>query len=396
MNGYKAYAQVLDWGGHVTKMVVRMPETVSALDPADFTVHVQKIDPETGMVAMTPKSFFSKTMRPAVGELAIREAYPCDGDGNEAASGEYAALIPYYGPQYPYSGLNFQKRGYTTFSDPRYTVCWKGQVVANRGEVTLEGRELVETGVAASGLKYAWVKPQIENEKPPVVIWLHGAGEGGWDPYIAVLGNKVINIAFPKIQGYFGGAYLFAPQCPTMWMDDGSGEYHREGKSMYVGKLKAAIDEFLDAHPEIDRDRVYIGGCSNGGFMTMDLLIRAPELFAAAAPCCEAFLDDGITDEMLQRIRDIPLWLVWAENDRIVPPERYALPTWRRLSALGAPELRRTVLKRVTDPTGLYCTPEGAPCEYNGHFSWVPFLDGVCRDAAGEDLWHWLAVQRRR
>ena len=53
MNGYKAYAQVLDWGGHVTKMVVRMPETVSALDPADFTVHVQKIDPETGMVAMT-------------------------------------------------------------------------------------------------------------------------------------------------------------------------------------------------------------------------------------------------------------------------------------------------------------------------------------------------------
>ena len=65
MNGYKAYAQVLDWGGHVTKMVVRMPETVSALDPADFTVHVQKIDPETGMVAMTPKSFFSKTMRSA-------------------------------------------------------------------------------------------------------------------------------------------------------------------------------------------------------------------------------------------------------------------------------------------------------------------------------------------
>ena len=59
------------------------------------------------------------------------------------------------------------------------------------------------------------------------VIWLHGAGEGGWDPYIAVLGNKVINIAFPKIQGYFGGAYLFAPQCPTMWMDDGSGQYHR-------------------------------------------------------------------------------------------------------------------------------------------------------------------------
>ena len=124
-------------------------------------------------------------------------------------------------------------------------------MIANRGELTLEGRDLVETGVSASGLKYAWVKPQIENEKPPVIIWLHGAGRQAWPgtPDIAILGNKVINLAYPKIQGYFGGAYVSAPQCPTMWMDDGSGEYHREGKSMYVGKLKATIDEFLDARP---------------------------------------------------------------------------------------------------------------------------------------------------
>ena len=33
------------------------------------------------------------------------------------------------------------------------------------------------------------------------------------------------------------------------------------------------------------------------GLTVVDLLFRAPELFAAAAPCCEAFLDDGITDD---------------------------------------------------------------------------------------------------
>lgn len=405
MNGYKAYAQVLDWGGHVTKMVVRMPETVSALDPADFTVHVQKIDPETGMVAMTPKSFFSKTMRPAVGELAIREAYPCDEEGNEADAGEYAALIPYYGPQYPYSGLNFQKRGYTTFSDPRYTVCWKGQVVANRGEVTLEGRELVETGVAASGLKYAWVKPQIENEKPPVVIWLHGAGEGGWDPYIAVLGNKVINIAFPKIQGYFGGAYLFAPQCPTMWMDDGSGQYHREGKSMYVGKLKAAIDEFLDAHPEIDRDRVYIGGCSNGGFMTMRMVIDFPDFFAAAYPVCEALYDETISDVDIGKIAHMPIWFTHAACDTIVPPEETAVPTYKRLKAAGAENVHFSYYDRVLDQTGMFKKEDGTPYEYFGHGSWIYTLNDDCHldfdgsevtvDGKPVTIFQWLALQHK-
>ena len=48
------------------------------------------------------------------------------------------------------------------------------------------------------------------------------------------------------------------------------------------------IDEFIDLHPDIDRDRVYIGGCSNGGFMTMRMLLSYPDFFAAAYPVCEA------------------------------------------------------------------------------------------------------------
>ena len=191
MNGYKAFAQVIDWGGHLTKMIVEMPETISALDPQDFSIHVQKIDPETGTVAMTPKSFFSKVMRPAVGTIAVKKAYPCDEDGNAVDSSDLAALEVVYGPT-EYTGISFQKRGYTTFSQPRYTVCWKDDVIANHGSLVLKGKDLVETGVAASGLKYAWVAPQMDNDHPPVIIWLHGAGEGGWDPYVAILGNPAL------------------------------------------------------------------------------------------------------------------------------------------------------------------------------------------------------------
>ena len=406
MNGYKAFAQVLDWGGHVTKMIVPLPETVTAADPADFTAYVQKIDPETGLVAMMPRSMFTKSpLVPSVGEMTFQAAYPCDEKGERADRSDCVALIPNYGPLYPASSLHILKRGYTTFSDPRYTVCWKGQVVANRGSLTLEGRELVRTGAAASGLKYAWAAPQIENEKPPVVIWLHGAGEGGWDPYIAVLGNKVINISSPRIQGYFGGAYLFAPQCPTMWMDDGSGQYHREGKSMYVSRLKATIDEFLDAHPEIDRDRVYIGGCSNGGFMTMRMVIDYPDFFAAAYPVCEALYDETISDGDIQKIAHLPIWFTHAASDMIVPPAETAIPTYRRLKAAGAENVHFSYYERVLDQTGMFHNPDGSPYEYFGHGSWIYTLNDDCRldfdgsevtvDGKPVTIFQWLAMQHK-
>ena len=35
-----------------------------------------------------------------------------------------------------------------------------------------------------------------------------------------------------------------------MWMDDGSGQYGRTGKSKYTQALMALIQEFVDARPE--------------------------------------------------------------------------------------------------------------------------------------------------
>ena len=58
-----------------------------------------------------------------------------------------------------------------------------------------------------------------------------------------------------------------------MWMDDGTGEYTKDGSSKYTEVLDALIGAFVDAHPQIDRSRIYIGGGSNGGFMTMKQII---------------------------------------------------------------------------------------------------------------------------
>lgn len=157
------------------------------------------------------------------------------------------------------------------------------------------------------------------------------------------MGNEVVALSSEKVQEYFGTAWVLAPQCPTMWMDDGSHTYGRTGKSMYVLALKALIDEFTENH-KVDRNRIYIGGCSNGGFMTMRMLIDYPHYFAAAYPMCEALYDETITEEALLSICHIPIWMLHAMTDSVVNPEETSVPTYKRLKNAGAADVHLTYI----------------------------------------------------
>ena len=142
-------------------------------------------------------------------------------------------------------------------------------------------------------LTYASYEPwslRGDGAKNPLIIWLHGGGEGGKDVSITLLGNEVVSLIRPEIQSHFTteggekGAYVLSVQCPTMWMGTSKGFGHGEYPSLYADVLKSCIDSFVEQRPDIDRNRIYIGGCSNGGFMTMHMLMRNPRYFAAAYP----------------------------------------------------------------------------------------------------------------
>ena len=48
------------------------------------------------------------------------------------------------------------------------------------------------------------IRNKFQDAKLPLVIWLHGAGEGGTDPRIAYTGNKVVNMSSPELQKKLG------------------------------------------------------------------------------------------------------------------------------------------------------------------------------------------------
>ena len=224
---------------------------------------------------------------------------------------------------------------------------------------------------------------EMENDgaKNPLIIWLHGAGEGGTDPSVAILGNQVTNLAKDVVQKYFitdtvKGAYVLTPQTPTMWMDGGDGQYSNEvGSQYYVSALKGLIDAYIEENGDIDMSRIYVGGCSNGGFMTVNMIFNFPDFFAAAYPVCEAYPTGDVSDEKVEAIKDLPIWFTHSTNDNTVSianngeqQDVYTNNLYVRLINAGAENVYYSLFETVT--------VDGV--NYNGHWSWIYTLRDEC------------------
>ena len=420
--GYYTITRITDYGPYVTKVILPVSGKVkaSAVSQEKFSVYVERMD-DKGEMLLLPKSWMAQDDKePSCGTVPVRAAYPSDRDGNALEEGEYITLDMAYGPMAQLSSCISAPNGLNVYVKMRYTVTQTAAIESDSGTLTglIYDYPLGNSSPDAAGfqnatssdeeepLNYGYFIPQVRNAGPrPLIIWLHGAGEGGVDPTIAYTGNKVVALASEKVQALFGGAYVLAPQTKTFWMNDGSGQYGNTGKSMYVKALKSCIDEFVEKNPGIDRDRIYIGGDSNGGFMTMRMVLDYPDYFAAAFPVCEALYDGTITDEALAKIVHLPIWFTHAKNDPVVKPDETVVPTYKRLIAAGAKDTHFTFWDKIEDIHEGFTDAEGKPFEYIGHFAWIPMLNDDCRvdydgkpvvkDGREVSLLEWLAAQKK-
>lgn len=402
---YKTVTTITDYGPYVTKLILELPVAVSAasISPESFNVYVEKKDAKTGEILDGDDLFTEEErVRPMTGYPKVRRAYPCGRLGNYKNPGAFVALEL----EEEFLGKRTEGTMLTSAyirSDYRVTLLHELNAVPPVGGLVFD--ELEDGTPAAVHLKYGYYTPSEENQKLPLVIWLHGAGEGGTDPRIAYTGNKVVNISSPELQKKLGGAaWVLVPQCPTVWMDDGKEQLGRSNQSIYSAPLKACIDEFIAEHEaRIDRNRIYIGGCSNGGFMTVRMAIDNPDFFAAAFPACEAFFNENITDEMIQTFKKLPMWLIHAKGDELVDPQETAIPLYHRLMAAGADNVHFTYFNRMEDVTGMYRDALGRPRRFFNHGVWVHVYNDDCltdfdgryvmHDGVPVTLWEWLGKQ---
>lgn len=407
---FRTITEVLDFGPYITTIILQGNGEAGS-DPVskeDFSVHVVRrtLAPDFPW----PAFMGERPSFPMEGERTVTDAFRSDENGVMEEDGAFITLRLVCDPRDGLGSIIRFNGQFNTSVETIYTVTRKtGDKTCvydvSDGNEIVYGDLLEEGRNEEAGLSYVYYLPENRTgDRVPLIIWLHGAGEGGSEPRIAAIGNKVVNLISPDIQELFGGkACLLAPQCPTMWMDDGEG-YTRDGSSIYAEGLEKLIADFVSAHPDIDLSRIYLGGDSNGGYMTVRMALVNPVRYAAIFPVCEAYADEWIGERELEILKKIPSWFTAAKTDNVVPVDRYCVPTVKRLKEAGA-DCHLTLWDRVEDHTGFYKKEDGTPYEYAGHWSWIPMLNDECRldcdgkpvlvDGEEASLLMWLASQKK-
>lgn len=192
------------------------------------------------------------------------------------------------------------------------TVLISSTLLASSGAIQAADKETSATDVPAQSAKsldvtvtttlnYLLYLPadyasESDAKKWPLMLFLHGAGERG------------DNIERVKVHGppkliENGESFPFlvvSPQCPANgWWDS--------------RLLLALIDEIVETH-NVDENRIYLTGLSMGGYGSWDLLSRAPDRFAAAAPIC-----GGGIPYLTKKYPQLPIWVFHGAKDFVVP-----------------------------------------------------------------------------
>jgi predicted peptidase len=147
-------------------------------------------------------------------------------------------------------------------------------------------------------MNYLLYQPENINGEAPLLVFLHGGGEGGNNI------EKVKKHGPPKLieEGREFPFYVLSPQNPYekgFWDDQA------------VMKL---VNKIIEKYP-IDTNRIYLTGLSRGGYGAWRLAMNNPDKFAAMVVVCAA----SAPAVYANRIKHIPVWIFHGEKDEVVP-----------------------------------------------------------------------------
>ncbi len=138
----------------------------------------------------------------------------------------------------------------------------------------------------------------------PMVLLLHGAGGDAQgmeklSSFIAIAEREKFVVVYPE-------------GIDHQW-NDGRGRNELVSDVGFISKL---IDFMLNEY-SIDKNKVYVAGMSNGGFMTMRLACELPNKIAAVAAVASTV--DSAVDANCQTSKPVPVMLFAGDKDKLVP-----------------------------------------------------------------------------
>jgi predicted peptidase len=163
-----------------------------------------------------------------------------------------------------------------------------------------------------------FLPPNYNPEKKyPLVLYLHGAGSRGNDN-LKQLRSWVAGWMDDKVQQK-NPCIILMPQCPKnqKWVNVPWKKGSYKMKDIPVSKpmelAKIILDKVVQENA-VDKKRIYVMGCSMGGYGTWNFAMRYHKTIAAAVPIC------GAGDpSMAKKIRKTPIWAFHGDADPTVP-----------------------------------------------------------------------------
>lgn len=227
-----------------------------------------------------------------------------------------------------------------------------GTASAERTEVSAE--ELYAKG-SNDVLVYRLFTPETEEEKVPLILYLHGAGAIGDDNITQITTKDAASFVTEEMQETHP-CYVLAPQLPERYTAAGESPTDEQSAKGWTDEevqeaLMETIEEIAGTNGNVDMDRIYITGHSMGALGVWGMIAAYPDVFAAAVPI--SGLWDGSVDDLV----DLPIWIFHGEKDEVVPVDCETMLR-DRLEELGG-NVRMTIYTDedfaaagVTDPHG--------------------------------------------
>jgi predicted peptidase len=230
-------------------------------------------------------------------------------------------------------------------------------------KIGAEFQKKMYTDKAGNQMPYRlYIPPSYDaKQKYPLILWLHGAADRGFDNDAQISGGNVNGTRIwttPQNQAQFP-AFVLAPQCPEH-------KYWAEPDFNIVSpELQVALDilAVVEKDWSIDADRVYLAGQSMGGLGAWALLQAFPKRWAGALVLCAY---DNFTSA--QAIARVPVWVFQGDADLTVPVT-----------------MVRDMIKQLEKAGG---KPRYSEYHNVGHEVWVKAF-------AEPELVPWLAAQKR-
>lgn len=169
-------------------------------------------------------------------------------------------------------------------------------------------------------LKYRYKEPtKTTDEKPPVLLLLHGFGADENDLFgLANYMDErffVASVQAPFALDFGGRAWF------ELYFEMGQvSGFNPKQFEESLGKILEFIDELVAEH-DLDAERVYICGFSQGSMMSVSSVFSEPEKFTGAVLMSGRAANEMIVQENVEKLKDFPIFVTHGTLDPVLPIE---------------------------------------------------------------------------